>query len=216
MCARFDFERAATRIGMRMTVDGSGDELISIQGLGHYTFSNADAGEDAPYTVAAGADPSEQAELDADVESCSESSVAGDEECVADYEEKFADSSGTDDDDTGLVVDTIGPAPEDAPSGFTYVVEAPPLLSDEDGMKLVGKYILHAFDVDGISGWYIGKIVNRGVSLRDLRETPTATHVVLYERRITHNPKLVGRVATTLTAETYGKSEWWILLDTPE
>lgn len=44
VCSRFDFEKASTRIGMRMTVDGTGDDLISIQGVESYHFSDADAG----------------------------------------------------------------------------------------------------------------------------------------------------------------------------
>ena len=32
VCSRFDFEAAAARLGMHMAIDGSGDELIRIQG----------------------------------------------------------------------------------------------------------------------------------------------------------------------------------------
>lgn len=73
--------------------------------------------------------------------------------------------------------------------------------------------MLHAFDQDGVNGWFIGKIVARGVSARDLRNTPSAYMVVMYERKHTRNANLVGRVASTLTAERYGPKEWWILLD---
>lgn len=48
VCENFDFAKASTRIGMRMTIDGTGDELIKIQGVANYSFSDADAGEDAP------------------------------------------------------------------------------------------------------------------------------------------------------------------------
>ena len=44
VCAGFDFEAAAERIGMRMTVDGSDDELIKIQGVDQYSFCDADGG----------------------------------------------------------------------------------------------------------------------------------------------------------------------------
>ena len=37
VCETFDFEKAATRLGMRMTIDGSGDDLIKIQGVYSYT-----------------------------------------------------------------------------------------------------------------------------------------------------------------------------------
>eukprot|EP00966_Prymnesium_polylepis_P075178 1744006-Prymnesium_polylepis.1 len=45
VCSRFDFEAAAARLGMRMTIDGSGDELIRIQGTEHYSFSDEDGGD---------------------------------------------------------------------------------------------------------------------------------------------------------------------------
>ena len=45
VCMRFDFEAAATRLGMRMTVDGSGDDLIRIQGVERYLFAEEDGGE---------------------------------------------------------------------------------------------------------------------------------------------------------------------------
>ena len=47
VCTRFDFEGAATRLGMRMTIDGSGDELIQMQGVEHYCFNDEDGGESA-------------------------------------------------------------------------------------------------------------------------------------------------------------------------
>ena len=45
VCVRFDFEAAATRLGMRMTIDGSGDELIRMQGVEQYFFCDDDGGE---------------------------------------------------------------------------------------------------------------------------------------------------------------------------
>ena len=44
MCETFDFERAATRLGMNMTIDGSGDDKIRLQGVENYTFCDADGG----------------------------------------------------------------------------------------------------------------------------------------------------------------------------
>ena len=44
-CSHFDFEAAAARLGMRMTIDGSGDELIRVQGTEQYSFSDEDGGD---------------------------------------------------------------------------------------------------------------------------------------------------------------------------
>lgn len=46
VCSRFDFEKAATRIGMRMTIDDTGDDLIKIQGVENYSFCDEDGGMD--------------------------------------------------------------------------------------------------------------------------------------------------------------------------
>ena len=40
----YDFERAATRLGMNMTVDGSGGAEIRLQGVENYSFCDADGG----------------------------------------------------------------------------------------------------------------------------------------------------------------------------
>ena len=44
VCARFDFEAAATRLGMRMIVDNTVDQFINIQGVRDYTFCDGDGG----------------------------------------------------------------------------------------------------------------------------------------------------------------------------
>jgi len=41
---RFDLETAATCLGMRMTVDGSGDDLIRIPGVEWYLFDTEEDG----------------------------------------------------------------------------------------------------------------------------------------------------------------------------
>lgn len=99
------------------------------------------------------------------------------------------------------------------PSGYAYVQEPPSLASDDDLKKLVGRQVLHAFDTDEIRGWFIGRIAARGVSNRDMQNTPSANFVVTYDRKMTKNRMLHGRVASTLTVDRYGPKEWWILLD---
>ena len=45
VCKSFDFAAAARKVGMLMTIDGSNDDLISIDGVDKYTFTEADAGD---------------------------------------------------------------------------------------------------------------------------------------------------------------------------
>ena len=42
---------------------------------------------------------------------------------------------------------------------------------------------------------------------------PDATHIVVYKQAETKTKELVGRVACKLSAENYGASEWWLLLE---
>lgn len=124
----------------------------------------------------------------------------------------FAEDSSEDEDDMAMVADTIGEAPKDPPPGLIYAPVAPPLATDDDLKALVGQHILHAWDSAGCAGWYVGRISARGCSARDLRATPSANFVVTYDKRITKNKNLHGRVASALTMQKYGPKEWWILL----
>jgi len=62
VCARFDFEAAATRLGMRMTIDGSGDEQIRLEGVESYSFCDADGGASGCESEEEGAEAEEEAE----------------------------------------------------------------------------------------------------------------------------------------------------------
>jgi len=41
LCHNFDFAAAARKIGMLMTIDGTNDDLIRIDGVKRYTFTDA-------------------------------------------------------------------------------------------------------------------------------------------------------------------------------
>ena len=45
LCNSFDFAAAVRKIGMLMTIDGTNDDLICIDGVEKYTFTDADAGD---------------------------------------------------------------------------------------------------------------------------------------------------------------------------
>lgn len=175
VCATFDFEKAATRLGMRMTINGEGDELIKIQGVENYSFCEADGGlriascvcshladalidivgciagdqSNDPINLPQGADPEENGLLDQEVEELvvgEEDGPGGDEEVEVDQDDEI--------DDTSDPLD-VGAAPSTAPPGFRYANSPPPLETDEDKVKLVGRFILHAFSNATFRGWYI-------------------------------------------------------------
>ena len=62
VCSHFDFEAAAARLGMRMTIDGSGDELIRIQGTEQYSFSDEDGGDSGSESDEDGGEPMDECE----------------------------------------------------------------------------------------------------------------------------------------------------------
>ncbi|KAL3906739.1 MAG: hypothetical protein SGPRY_010439, partial [Prymnesium sp.] len=110
---------------------------------------------------------------------------------IADHSESESE------DDTAMVEDKIGAAPDSPPVGFSYELNPPPLATDEDLQHLVGRHVYHAWDTQDIKGWFVGKISARGVSQRDLARTPTTNFVVTYNRNVTHNRSLHGRVASS-------------------
>ena len=214
VCARFDFTMAATRIGMRMTKDGSNDELIKIQGIDRYAFSDADAGEGN--ICGDGICPDELNEenkiVNEDESDEFEDSEEGEE--GEEGEDNIDDTSDEEDEtvEDGLIKDKLGPAPQEPPAGYTYVQETPDISTDAQALSLIGSHILHAWMTPDVRGWFIGRISSRGCSVTDMRKTPGVNFVVTYTRALNKNSKLVGRVASTLTAERYGPGEWWILL----
>ena len=77
-----------------------------------------------------------------------------------------------------------------------------------------GRRILAAHILDGATGWYMGTVQNFGVGVS--WKQPDATHIVLYKKSETKLKELDGRVACKLTADNYGRSEWWLLLERME
>ncbi|KAL3895119.1 MAG: hypothetical protein SGPRY_013605, partial [Prymnesium sp.] len=160
--------------------------------------------------VELGADPEETALLSSEVTHADDE---GADDADEEEEQPYVDSSDDEDDTAELVIDIVGWAQSEPPDGFKYVLDVPPLETDADLLNLVGKSILDAFDEKAIMGWFRGKIVARGVSNRDKVRTPTANCVVAYDKRITKNKDLHGRVASSLVVSKYGLKEWWILLE---
>ena len=71
-----------------------------------------------------------------------------------------------------------------------------------------------AHHLEGATGWYMGTVQNFGVG--SAWKQPDATHIVKYQRKDTQTRSLEGRVACKLTADNYGRKEWWLLLDPVE
>ena len=141
LCATYDFEASAQRLGLLMTIDGSHDDKIKPQGLGEYAFEDADGG---PTGGESDADEEETADI-ADVAE-GEGRVL-DEEDEEEAEDGMEDSD--EDDDTAELVWVCGAAPERPPEGYTYA-PCPPLETEEEQRALVGRRVLVAHVVDPI------------------------------------------------------------------
>ena len=208
VCQSFDFEKASTRVGMRMTVDDSGDDLIKLQGVPDYSFTDADGGDDG---VDSGMDPTEAALLESEVPEGEGEDSADDGEGGGEGNDELEDFDESEDDTAEPLEDRVGGI-EDPPTGFEFVEECPALATEEDMKELVGHTIMHAFATEKIFGWFEGRVTHVGCSARDLKAMPAANVVVQYKKSVTKNKYLDGRVASTLTADRYGKGEWWVLL----
>ena len=210
ICERFDFEGSATRLGMLMTVDGSGDDLIKLRGCETYTFTNADGGaaaagsddEDAGLADE-GADPDDEADELADVDDQSDDE---------DDEVEDGDESDEEDDtaEDGTVATVVGDAV--APAGYSIVAACPPLVEQADRQALIGKKILYGWDNEKVQGWFAGTVQGGKPSTTDLKVNPTANAVVKYKSSET-DKALNGSVACELSARLYGANQWWVLLE---
>ncbi|KAL1518519.1 hypothetical protein AB1Y20_002808 [Prymnesium parvum] len=97
----FDFEKSATRLGMLMTVDGTDDDKIKIQGLDNYTFADEDGGEEAQESDQDGDDEDIQGrEADVEIQEGGDDEEDIDKGDSSDDEEyeNAGDSSDSDDD----------------------------------------------------------------------------------------------------------------------
>jgi hypothetical protein len=206
---------------MRMTINGSNDQHIRMQGVDAYTFCDADGGAAGAESDEEGVDLEEQAQQEADVlipvdssddEVAEDTDGEGEGEGEDEYEDGELDSSDEEDDtaDISSVANAIGNAA--APEGWKVIKEAPALNTEPELQALIGKHILYGHDSRAATGWFIGCVHSRNLTARDLKQAPTANFVVCYTAKLT-DKKLVGKVACELSSRTHGPTEWWVLVE---
>ena len=216
ICSRFNFEAAATRLGMRMTVDGTGDQFICIQGINNYTFCDADGGDPGAESADEGIDAEEAETAGADVDGAAvEAADSSDAEEIdsSDTEAEGGDTdSSADDDDTaipGTVATFIGSAV--APEGYEIVGSCAPLATEADLHNFIGKIVYVGHDSKQARGWFVGRVHSCDLSRADLKKTPSANFIIKYQGKDTGN-KIKGSEARKLSADTYGTDLWWVEL----
>ena len=190
---------------MLMTVDGTNDDLIRIDGVEEYTFAETDAG-DFPVDENSDNDCEEEEDDEKDADEEQEGPV-----------HDFGDSDDSEDDtaEPNQVLSFIGAA--QAPTGYKILESCPRLETNEDMQKLIGKQILHAWDDKDRQGWVEGKVQSRNVNARDLARAPTANFAVRYRKSLTVGVKKKNTIANCLvahelTSRTYREKKWWVLI----
>jgi len=143
-CAQYDFTRNAGKLGMLMTVGGSGDKIIELQGLGHVTFTDADGGEAAEDSEDDDDDDDEEEEDDSD----------GDELSDDEEEDELDDTAEVD----LAAASAVGAAV--APEGYELDDSK---LGHEN--EIIGRHVLMKWDGAPIKasdfGWFCGKVKKR-------------------------------------------------------
>ena len=226
-CMAYDFEMVAAKVGMLMTIDGSGDEMIKIKGLPDYSFDDADGGSD-------------DGGSDRDVES--DESDAGSElgECGEDEESIGAESDTDEDefDDTAEIDAAAALAVESAAAPLGYCIDDTPppghpagTAADEDDddnhpNRLIGSKVLVKWDGAPVPadkfGWYVGTVkrtastVDQGKGFNFVVKFSNAeTGMVLpkCESNAWANAKgASGDYPLALVPETWGGTKRWVVL----
>jgi len=131
------FEGSARSLGMLITIDGSGDDAIHVQGLtGPYSFTNADGGAEG-----AESEVEEEPGEHEDVEGEAEEDEEAEEEGEGEGEEAEEGEDSSDEEDDTDPYWSCPDAPEEPPEGFTYAA-CPPLETAADNLSLIGRKVL--------------------------------------------------------------------------
>ena len=120
---------------MRMTVDGTNDQFIKLQGVEGYSFCDADGGAAGEASESdEGLDSSEDEEGDIGIPT--DSSDEEGEEDEEDDEVFDGDEEESEDDTAELVSSVIGDAT--APEGYKIIEEPPPMETESDLNDMIG------------------------------------------------------------------------------
>ena len=212
LCATYDFEASATALGLRMTLDGTGDEKIKIQGVEEaYSFTDSDGGPKGGESDAE-EDPTENADVDAATDNADVAAAADTDAASEGEEAEDGVDSSDEEDDTTPQMEACDDAPTKPPDGFAYA-PCPLLNTLADKDALVGRKVLVARIDEGIEGWYVGTVVKSKLTMADKRAVPGATHAIEFKLKETRVHALQGKVAIELSAAKYGPSQWWLLLE---
>ena len=149
-----------------MTIDGTGDDAIKIQGVREYSFTDADAGG-----IGSGSDVDE---VDDGTDIDERKDISDDDE---DNGSAVYTSEEEEEDDTAEIDKAAAAAitAAVAPAGFEIISGEPALGSLREENELIGSLVLFKWDGDPVAagdfGWYCGKVTKRATDT-DKRKSP--------------------------------------------
>ena len=194
-------------VAMLLTLDGTGDEFIEIQGLPSYSFCDDDAGSDEAGSVEdeIGQDLSDEEAngSDDDSEYATEEDDWDEEDDTAEIDEAAAAALGV----------------QTAPTGFEVLDSEPTIGNDLIGQKVLFKWIGTPLGPDEF-GWYMGTIFSRATEA-DQRKHPGVNFLVRYRNGETGGVipacrGLTGRKTASypqqLGSSNWGVNQLWVLL----
>ena len=223
-CLETDFEAIAAKLGMNLTIDGSGDDEIKIQGLPDYSFTDTNGGSDG-----GGSEADEKSDSESDVDADESTQIGDDEDSI------ISESDDDDEPDDTAELDAaaaLAITDATAPEGFRIVTPAPEQGTLQEENTLIGKAILRKWSGAPIPaskfGWYRGKVMRRA-SQADMRRTAGVNFIVKFSNEHTgmvipaceggakySGKKATGEYPLDLTPETWGVDGTWVVLEGEE
>ena len=182
-CSTYDFEKVAGKLGMLITIDGSGDELINLQGLGSVTFDDADGGPPG-----AGSD--------------TESSDSDDEEVEDVDDVELLESSDEEIDDTAAADANAAARIGTAVPFAGFEISETPLAHKND---VIGQKVMFKFDgtpLDALDfGWHVGT-VQKAMTASEVAKNPGCSFWVKFSNKETGGvlPACCGQAAPNASA----------------
>ena len=241
-CATFDFDKVALKLGMQLTIDGSGDDQLAIQGIEDYSFADADGG---PVNDGSGMDESSD-ESDIDVDEILEAKAtekAGakskkkskakskavatvEEEGLTDCEIESSDDEEDDTAEFNEAADAVFGLEAKAPDGFVIVDTPMSMETTKQANELIGKDVLFLWNGAPVKdpnkfGWYRGRVTKRCTAADEAKGfnflvkfvNDETSHVI----PACEGGRFTGRKAAAeyplgLTPVTWGPTKKWVVL----
>ena len=185
-CLAYDFCKVFNRTGSKLTADGSGDDVIKLQGLDSFSFSTEDAKRN-PLTGEFDADQNDVPAVEAAIEADDTAADAAEQKEA----EELSQNEGS---DSGSGGETDGDGePFECPDEWTVLEDCPDL------QTTAHKTLAHRWE----EGWFIGKI-NRKVELSTNR-AQNGKYACKY-------PDSRKEFFHDLFSEDYGIEHMWVIL----